>query len=90
MTAYTVISHPVKDFGAWKAVFDKYESLRKEGGELSAVVLQHSDDLKMVTVINTWDSVEVAQTFLGQLKVGGAMEESGITAPPTIIFANEA
>ena len=40
MAAYTITTHPVKDFDAWKAVFDQLEPVRKEGGERSAVVLR--------------------------------------------------
>ena len=62
--------------------------MRKEAGELSAVVLRHSDDHNVVTVVNTWDTVEAAQAFFVRedLKVG--MGEAGVTAPPSFVFAN--
>ena len=66
MAAYTIATHPVKDFNAWKSLFDRFESVRKDGGERSAVVLQHADDPNMVTVINTWDTIETAQAFFSQ------------------------
>ena len=53
MAAYTIVSHPVKDFDTWKSLFDQFEPIRKEGGERSAVVLRHADGSNMVTVINT-------------------------------------
>ena len=90
MAAYTIASHPVKDFDTWKSLFDKFESVRKEGGERSAVVLQHSDDPNMVTVINTWDTIEAAQAFFSREELKAAMGEAGVTAPPTFVFANEA
>lgn len=90
MAAYTIASHPVKDFDTWKSLFDKFESVRKEGGERSAVVLRHSDDLNMVTVINTWDTIEAAQAFFSREELKAAMGEAGVTAPPTFVFANEA
>ena len=90
MAAYTIATHPVKDFNAWKSLFDRFESVRKEGGERSAVVLQHSDDPNMVTVINTWDTIETAQAFFSQEELKAAMEEAGVTAPPTFVFGNEA
>ena len=64
MAAYSIITHPVTDFDAWKTVFDRWEPVRKEGGELSAVVLRHADDPNVVTVVNTWNTVEAAQVFL--------------------------
>jgi len=89
MAAYTIATHPVRDFDAWKAIFDQFEPIRKEAGERSAVVLRHADDPNMVTIINTWDSIEAPQAFLNREELKAGMAEAGVTAPPTIIFANE-
>ena len=88
MAAYSIVTHPVKDFDTWKAVFDQFESLRKEGGELSAVILRHADDPNVVSVLNTWNSVEVAQAFFLSEDLRAGMGQSGVTAPPTFVFAN--
>ena len=90
MAIYTIGTHPVEDFDTWKGVFDKFESLRKECGELSAVTLQHCDDPNMVTVINTWVSVDAFQAFFSREELKAAMGDAGVTAPPTIIVATEA
>ena len=89
MAAYTIASHPVKDFDTWKSLFDQFEPIRKEGGERTAVVLRHADDPNMVTIINTWDSIEAPQAFLNREELKAGMAEAGVTAPPTMIFANE-
>ena len=89
MAAYTIATHPVRDFDAWKATFDQFEPIRKEAGERSAVVLRHADDPNMVTIINTWDSLEAPQAFLNREELKAGMAEAGATAPPTIIFANK-
>ena len=90
MAAYTIVSHPVKDFDTWKTIFDQFEPIRKEAGELSAVVLRHADDPNMVTVINTWDSIEAFQALFDREELKASMTEAGVTAPPTIVIANEA
>ena len=89
MAAYTIASHPVKDFDTWKSLFDQYEPIRKEAGERSAVVLRDADDPNMVTIINTWDTIETAQAFFNREELKAAMGEAGVTAPPVFIFANE-
>ena len=89
MAAYTIATHPVRDFDAWKAIFDQFEPIRKEAGERSAVVLRHADDPNMVTIINTRDSLEAPQAFLNREELKAGMAEAGVTAPPTMIFANE-
>ena len=90
MAAYTIVSHPVKDFDTWKSLFDQFEPIRKEGGERSAVVLRHADGSNVVTVINTWDTIETAQVFFNREELKTAMGAAGVTAPPTFVFANEA
>ena len=90
MAAYTIASHTVRDFATWKSLFDQFEPIRKDGGERSAVVLRHSDDPNMVTVINTWDTIETAKAFFNREELKSAMGEAGVTAPPTFLFANEA
>ena len=64
MAAYVIVTHPVKDFDAWKIAFDQFEQLRKEAGELTAVVLRHADDANTVSVLNTWTSIDAAKTFI--------------------------
>jgi quinol monooxygenase YgiN len=90
VASYSITSHPVKDFDTWKSMFDQFESIRKEGGELSAVVLRHADDPNMVTVINTWDTIDTAQAFFSREELKSVMGEAGVTAPPTFVLANEA
>jgi len=89
MAAYTIATHPVREFEACKATFDQFEPIRKEAGERSAVVLRHADAPNMVTIINTWDSIEAPQAFLNREELKAGMAEAGVTAPPTMIFANE-
>ena len=88
MTAYVIVTHPVKDFDAWKNVFDQFEQLRKEAGELTAVGLRHAEDPNVVSVLNTWTSVEAAKTFVASEEIKKGMGEAGVTAPPTFVFAN--
>ena len=89
MTTYVIVTHPLKDFDTWKSVFDKFESVRKEGGEQSAVVLRHADDPNMVTVVNTWNSIDEFQAFFGQEELKAGMAEAGVAGPPTVILAND-
>ena len=89
MTTYVIVTHPVKDFDTWKSVFDKFESVRKEGGEQSAVVLRHADDPNMVTVVNTWNSIDEFQACFGQEELKAGMAEAGVAGPPTVILAND-
>ena len=86
MTAYSIATHSVKDFETWKTVFDQFEPVRQKSGERSAVVLRHSDALNLVSVINTWDTIETVQAFFVREVLKTGMAEGGVTAPPAFVF----
>jgi hypothetical protein len=86
MTAYSIATHSVKDFETWKTVFDQFEPVRQKSGERSAVVLRHSDALNLVSVINTWDTIETVQAFFVREDLKTGMAEGGVTAPPAFVF----
>ena len=88
MTAYTIATHPVKDFDAWKAVFDGGLEMRQAAGELSAIVITGGDDGNQVTVINTWTSLEAANAMLNNPDMKPMMESAGVLEFPTIIMGN--
>ena len=88
MTAYTIATHPVKDFESWKAIFDGGLAMREAAGELSAIVLRGGDDGNQVTVINTWKSLEDADALLNNPDTKPMMESAGVLAFPTIIMGN--
>ena len=88
MAAYTIATHPVKDFETWKTVFDGGLEMRRAAGELSAIVLRGGDDDNQVTVINTWNSLEQAKAMLNNPDMKPMMEAAGVLEFPTIIMAN--
>lgn len=88
MPAYTIATHPVKDFETWKAAFDYGLEMRQAAGELSAVVLRGGDDPNQVTVINTWASLEQANALLNNPDMKPMMESAGVLEFPTIIMGN--
>ena len=88
--ASMLIQHKVKDFAAWKNVFDSAAGLRASYGELSAQVYRDANDPNKVTTINKWDSLANAQKFVQSPELHEAMEKAGVDGPPTVTFLNEA
>ncbi|MQF86351.1 MAG: antibiotic biosynthesis monooxygenase [SAR202 cluster bacterium] len=88
MTAYTIATHPVKDFEIWKAAFDSGLEMRQAAGELSAIVIRGGDDGNQVTVINTWASLDQANAMLNNPEMKPIMEAAGVLEFPTIIMGN--
>ena len=88
MTAYTIATHPVKEFDSWKAAFDSGIEMMQAAGELSATVIRGGDDGNQVTVINTWTSLEQANAMLNNPEMKPMMEAAGVLEFPTIIMGN--
>ena len=87
--ASMLIQHQVKDYAAWKKVFDSSIDLRKSNGEISAQVYRDVSDPNQLTVINRWDSMTNAQKFALSPELKAAMEKAGVEGPPSIYFLNE-
>lgn len=82
-----VISHPVEDFAAWKAVYDSVEALRQKAEVTGAEVFQEPGEPNKVVVIHRFPSIDAAESFLGAPELKAAMMKGGVTAPPTVILA---
>ena len=82
-----VVSHPVKDYAAWRVVYDSAEPIRQKAGVTGAEVFHDPKDPNMMVIIHRFPSVEAAQAFLGDPGLKEAMMKGGVTAPPTATIA---
>ncbi len=82
-----VVSHPVKDYAAWRAVYDGAEPIRQKMGVTGAEVFHDPKDANMMVIIHRFPSLEAAQAFLGDPGLKDAMMKGGVTAAPTAIIA---
>jgi quinol monooxygenase YgiN len=82
-----VISHPVKDYAAWRAVYDSAEALRQKAGITGAEVFRDLKDPNIMVIIHRFPTAEAAQAFLNDPGLKEAMTKSGVTAPPSVILA---
>jgi quinol monooxygenase YgiN len=81
-----VISHPVKDYAVWKAVYDSAEPVRQKAGVTGAEVFHDPKDPNMMVIIHRFPTLEAMQSFLGDPGLKAAMEKGGVTAPPSAII----
>ena len=88
--ASMLIQHQVKDYAAWKKVFDSALDMRTSNGELSAQVYRDASDPNKVTTINKWNSLVNAQKFAHSPELKTAMEKAGVVGAPNVSFLNEA
>jgi heme-degrading monooxygenase HmoA len=88
--ASVLVQHQVKDYAAWKKVFDSAFDLRKSSGEVSVQIYHDASDPNKVTIMNKWNSLENAQKFVHSPELMSTMEKAGVVGAPTITFLNEA
>jgi heme-degrading monooxygenase HmoA len=88
--ASMLVQHHVKDFMAWKKVYDSVADFRHSSGELKDQVFHDTSDSNKITLLFKWDSLANAQKFAQSAELRAAMEKAGVDGPPAISFLNEA
>jgi len=88
--ATMLVQHHVKDYAAWKKVYDSVAGLRASSGEMSDQVYHDASDPNKLTLVFKWNSLVNAQKFAGSPELKAAMEKAGVDGPPVVTFLNEA
>ena len=85
---YVLIIHAVRDYPAWKQVFDAASAIRKEAGEQSYQVLRFEDDANKVVHFSKWASIAQAKAFFESPRLVEIRRQAGVEAPE-FIYLNE-
>jgi len=85
-----IVQHTVRDYDAWKAVFDEHEASRRRFGATGHELYRGLEDLNEVTVVNHFPSKEQAEAFAADPSLKEAMERGGVISEPRITWAQEA
>jgi len=85
-----VVIQEVKDYDAWKTVFDGDVEARKAGGIVGEGLMRGADDDKLVVVYAPATDAEKLKAFLGAKELKAKMKEAGVKGKPTIyMFKSE-
>jgi len=77
-----VVHHPVRDYAAWKPVFDEHEDVRRRHGAVEHRIYRYLGDPKSVVIHLDLPSEAAAQGFLADPSLPGAMERGGVEGEP--------
>jgi heme-degrading monooxygenase HmoA len=88
--AYMFVKHSVKDYDAWKAVFDSVSDLRRRNGEKSYQILRQDNGSNGLVALFEWDSLDNARQYASSPELKEAMERAGVSGKPEILFLEEA
>ncbi|MFH1279970.1 MAG: antibiotic biosynthesis monooxygenase [Candidatus Eisenbacteria bacterium] len=79
----------MKNYAAWKTVFDGFIETRRKGGEKSWQILHPEGEPDNLTLLFQWDSLDHARSFMKNPDLKAAMEKGGVAETPEIIFLKE-
>jgi quinol monooxygenase YgiN len=87
--AMVVILHRVRDYGAWRQVYDGVEPLQKAGGVTAESVYRAKDDPNNVLVLHSFDTMAAAEAYFVNPEVLDAIAEAGVEGVPRVEFFEE-
>ena len=85
-----MVQHHVRDYDAWKKVFDEHRAVREKHGATGHLVYRGAEDRNAVTILNHFPSRQRAESFAADPSLKEAMERAGVDGVPTITFLEEA
>jgi hypothetical protein len=86
---YMLVHHEVKDYDAWKKVFDEFEPVRIKHGGGSYHIFSLDGDPNDVYILFEWDSKEKSKKFGDLKELHEAMEKAGVVGKPDMYYLDE-
>ena len=82
----TVILHRVKDYRAWRQVYDSFADVQQQGGVRAEEVLQSVEDPNDVLVTHDFDDEATARAFISSPELRDAMGRAGVDGEPQLLW----
>ena len=80
-----VISHPVKDYAAWRVAYDNAGPIREAANVTAAEVFHDPQDANKMVIIHRFPNLDLLQKFLSDPALASAMATGGVLAAPTTV-----
>ena len=78
------VHHKVRDYAAWKTVFDEHEAVRRSHGQLEHRLYHAADDPLRLVVHNDFPTPADAEAFTHDPSLPEAMARAGVEGEPSI------
>lgn len=82
--ALLTIQHTVRDYRAWRAVYDTLEEMQRDWGVTAASVHQMASVPNTVLVLRHFATVAQARGFLTNRELQDAMRRAGVDGDPRV------
>ena len=84
--ALLLIQHRVRDYTAWRPVYDAHESSRTGAGVTNGRVYRRAEDPNDLVLLFDVADVAKARTWAAGEDLKKAMQDAGVLGAPTIDF----
>jgi hypothetical protein len=84
MSATLAVWHNVRDYAAWRKVYDELEPLRTQHGCTAQRVMRRPDDGNDLFLTHEFPSAEQAGSFAHDPALRAGMEAAGVEGAPRI------
>ena len=81
-----LITHKVKDYDAWKVVFDGDMAARKQGSALAHGLMRDATNDKLVSIWLPATDAEKLKAFGASKELKDKMKEAGVIGKPEVVF----
>ena len=82
--ACVLIIHAVDDYLAWKRIFDRAATIRRDAGERSFQVLRYESDPNRIVHFSRWESIAKARAFFESPRLAEIRRQAGVLEPEFI------
>ena len=84
------VHHKVRDYTAWRKVFDDLTAMRTGYGCTGHKVFQSPSDPNEITIFTEWKNVDQAKTYATSNDLKEGMKNAGVVSQPDVMFLAEA
>jgi heme-degrading monooxygenase HmoA len=88
--ARLLVHHKVKDYAAWRKVFDEVTVNRTRFGSTGQQVYRAANDPNELFVVTDWHNLEEARAYAQSPELREAMQHAGVISQPEVTFLEEA
>jgi len=80
------LSHEVKDYDAWKPLFDEDAPRREEAGMELRAISTDADNPNMVNIMFATDDISAVEEMMSSEDLKAKMEAAGVISEPTVMI----
>ena len=89
MPAFVVVQHRVRDYRAWKPVFEEHQVVRAKHGATGHVLYRALDERNNVVIVTEFSSTDGARAFMADPTLPEALTRAGVEMPPAVYLCEE-